>query len=433
MQPAGMGRSGAVFLFALVGTLGAAELLLAQGPPGGGFFFNPDEMLQRVEGLDANKNGVLEPSEVEGRARYMVEGIARGAGLDTSKPIPLDKLKEAMRQRFQRGPGGPGPGDGRDNSSAAAPPSSSAKVVAPTVLAFGTDVKLQPPPGFGKPIDGPSMDELAKKFDRGVMERVAEKFRENDKNKNGLLESDEWPGLSSRSNPKDWDKDKNGILTRLEVAEHYASYSSSRYGSSSSSGGPPGGFFGGPGGPFGGGGGMVVVSSSGGSSSSSSTSSNPESRIQSYADSLLKQYDDNKDGVLQEAEWSKMRSEHHAADKNGDKLITRQELFERLASSNRGSGGSGGGSSFSTARGGASKSAERKSYRALTPTERLPKGLPSWFTRNDANEDGQVSMAEFSTAWSDAKVSEFLKYDLNGDGLITAKECLAAENAASSK
>ena len=35
-------------------------------------------------------------------------------------------------------------------------------------------------------------------------------------------------------------------------------------------------------------------------------------------------------------------------------------------------------------------------------------------------------MSEYATAWTLAKVSEFSKLDLNGDGVITAKECLKA-------
>jgi hypothetical protein len=32
-------------------------------------------------------------------------------------------------------------------------------------------------------------------------------------------------------------------------------------------------------------------------------------------------------------------------------------------------------------------------------------------------------MAEFSSSWSDSVVADFKKFDLNGDGFITAKEC----------
>jgi hypothetical protein len=36
-------------------------------------------------------------------------------------------------------------------------------------------------------------------------------------------------------------------------------------------------------------------------------------------------------------------------------------------------------------------------------------------------------MAEFSDTWNDAVAAEFAKYDLNGDGVITAQECLEAQ------
>ena len=59
---------------------------------------------------------------------------------------------------------------------------------------------------------------------------------------------------------------------------------------------------------------------------------------------------------------------------------------------------------------------DKKSYRALTATERLPKDLPEWFARNDANADGQVAMAEFSASWSNSTADEFAQFDLNRDG-----------------
>ena len=65
-------------------------------------------------------------------------------------------------------------------------------------------------------------------------------------------------------------------------------------------------------------------------------------------------------------------------------------------------------------------------------TERLPKGLPDWFVRNDANEDGQIAMSEFSVSWTSEKLEEFQKYDTNRDGVITLKECLSAEPEKSS-
>jgi hypothetical protein len=71
----------------------------------------------------------------------------------------------------------------------------------------------------------------------------------------------------------------------------------------------------------------------------------------------------------------------------------------------------------------------RKSGRFLTAAERLPEGLPDWFTEKDEDGDGQVSMAEFATDWTPQKAAEFARYDLNGDGLITAQECLKVVKA----
>jgi Ca2+-binding EF-hand superfamily protein len=70
----------------------------------------------------------------------------------------------------------------------------------------------------------------------------------------------------------------------------------------------------------------------------------------------------------------------------------------------------------------------RKSYRFLTPTERLAESLPStlrdWFLRNDKNGDGQIAMSEFATLWSREKAVDFASYDLNNDGVITPQEFL---------
>jgi Ca2+-binding EF-hand superfamily protein len=56
------------------------------------------------------------------------------------------------------------------------------------------------------------------------------------------------------------------------------------------------------------------------------------------------------------------------------------------------------------------------------PTISAPKGLPAWFKELDKDHDGQVSLEEWQKAGK--KLEEFRKYDLNGDGLITADEVL---------
>jgi hypothetical protein len=74
----------------------------------------------------------------------------------------------------------------------------------------------------------------------------------------------------------------------------------------------------------------------------------------------------------------------------------------------------------------------RKAIRFLTPHERLPKELPDWFKTRDADGDGQISMAEFAADWTPAKVAEFLRLDLNNDGIITPDEFLKDEKNAGS-
>ena len=71
--------------------------------------------------------------------------------------------------------------------------------------------------------------------------------------------------------------------------------------------------------------------------------------------------------------------------------------------------------------------------RFLTATERLPPGLPSWFTQSDRDGDGQVKMSEYASSWNDEKLMEFSKYDTNSDGLITPAECLGSDRGSSRK
>jgi len=74
----------------------------------------------------------------------------------------------------------------------------------------------------------------------------------------------------------------------------------------------------------------------------------------------------------------------------------------------------------------AEKAVGRASLRFRTAQERLPPGLPPWFLQRDRNRDGQVTMAEYGSRWTEALVAEFNQFDANRDGIITPKECLGA-------
>jgi hypothetical protein len=91
---------------------------------------------------------------------------------------------------------------------------------------------------------------------------------------------------------------------------------------------------------------------------------------------------------------------------------------------NRNFGGPGFSRSSDSATSGSSdaKPAVKKPSRFLSAKERLPKGLPDWFLEKEV--DGQVTMAQYATNWDSDTLERFSKYDLNGDGIITADECL---------
>jgi Ca2+-binding EF-hand superfamily protein len=152
---------------------------------------------------------------------------------------------------------------------------------------------------------------------------------------------------------------------------------------------------------------------------------------------------------LEKDEWSQMRERYSAADLNKDSVITVNELAQHLSNDNRGAGqatassGRNGGrergnANPPTGRGAGSDArrseaaSAKKSYRFLSPAERLQETLPSrhrdWFLEKDQNGDGQVAMSEFTDAWSQLKVDEFTSLDLDADGVITPKEYVRSKS-----
>jgi hypothetical protein len=190
----------------------------------------------------------------------------------------------------------------------------------------------------------------------------------------------------------------------------------------------------------------VAAASSFSSSSASSTTATAatagpplDEKIRQYAQSLVQKYDTNKNGVLERDEWKNMSGDWQAAAANSDGILTVDAIATYLMSRSKRSGSASAGSaaaggtpstwkSYSAgATSGRAGAAEllHKGVRFLTPAERLPKGLPAWFIAKDTNGDGQISMSEFSQSWTEATAKEFMSYDLNGDGVITAEEVLA--------
>jgi len=150
------------------------------------------------------------------------------------------------------------------------------------------------------------------------------------------------------------------------------------------------------------------------------------------ANDMIRRFDRNRDGVLSGDEISSRFSGNPLDfDRNKDGRLTASELAVRYARRREGREESEKRDDRRRDRG-RTEQVEipdvfngRKSYRA-TAGRGVPEGLPGFFTDKDANGDGQVTMAEFSSDWSNEVVQQFFSSDLNRDGVITSDEALRA-------
>jgi hypothetical protein len=169
-----------------------------------------------------------------------------------------------------------------------------------------------------------------------------------------------------------------------------------------------------------------------------------------YARSLLRDRDKNENGTLEGDELRELPSAAASADADKNNVITQDELVERLANrdsnrngesgrpgtgsaANKDKAASGGAAGMATrvftalAPGGTgekSSSSAKRTYRFTPPGERTD--LPGWIKSRDRNKNGQVEMSEFGRSWSQRTVNDFRRYDLNDDGIVTAKEAAAS-------
>jgi len=399
-------------------SLTATSTALAQG--------GPIDFLRR---LDANGNGVLEPNE-QGRARPFLERMARdGGGMDLSRPIPLDTIAKRVEQ--MRNGGGNNQsrdrGQSRDQSRG-----DLNNVPTPDTLvpSFGVEAAVD----AGLPGFGPKAAYLNVNVKQADIDRAKDTIRRYDRNRDGILDSQEiQQGRWIYGNPLSQDKNGDGKLTAAELSLRYSitradeakkqaagggdnkdqpnnNQAQSRQGDSRRSSGGDRRSGGAPG--QGGG-----------------------DRMAMFANSIMQRYDSNKSGVIEKEEWKNFRSDPSGADKNKDNKITKEELSGWMQS--RFSGGQQqqeskpnpyreGGEKYSETKSGTGSASKGSGVRFLTPHERLPQGIPSWFINTDGNLDGQVAMGEYTDKWSEGVLKEYYQFDSNRDGIITPFECIGA-------
>jgi hypothetical protein len=282
-----------------------------------------------------------------------------------------------------------------------------------------------------------STGENAPKYSESVLERAQSTLDRYDRNKDGVLDREEikrarWGSPS----PEESDKNKDGKLSRDELAGRYqsrenyyrksdSSRSSSRSSSSRrededrerrererekyrNSGRSSVSRVS-----------RTPTTSSSRSSSSKSSSADSQAKYRKYAESLIGNYDKDKDGKLNKEEVKQMRRPPVGADTDKDGFITQSELLDSLSGKNKSSSSSSEKSESSSSKS-SSRYARRDSSRGSSRSG--SSSSSSSFDRLDANEDRQVAMHEFSSDWNDEKIAEFYAKDKNGDGVITLRE-----------
>jgi Ca2+-binding EF-hand superfamily protein len=434
------------------------------GPGGsmGGGGFNPVEMIRR---FDRNGNGMLDPDETEGPARFFLERMAQNnPRIDLSKPIPIDRLAEEMdRMRQERGGGGGFPG-GPTTPQAPKEPE-------PLVPGFGKVEPRGSVEGFGAVGAAPTV--LVEERD---LREAEDRIKRYDKNNDGFLSKEELDAGRWSDNPMQYDRNRDGKLSQAELAVRYAerrlaqagqqpqnatasrgsfqrsSGEASAWGSRGGDAGGGGGW-GSRGGDAGGGGGWGSRDGGGDSRSGRGGQRSAEADAKSYRHvanevrasdrrglpDWFVRNDADGDGQVLMSEFSSTWNESKLADfqafdLNGDGIITDREALlavrngARLGSSLSSSSGStsAGGSSAGAATTSSASSRNASgtggaSGSSLADDE--AKNL-AWvkrtFERADKNQDGRLTVDE----WSEMTLRPE-GADTDGDGAISLEEYAA--------
>jgi hypothetical protein len=184
------------------------------------------------------------------------------------------------------------------------------------------------------------------------------------------------------------------------------------------------------------------------------------SKVVRYAQRLVRTYDRNGNGQLEQPEWQTMHGAPAQADLNHDGTITTEELARYVADYGRrrrirllpqpgdlvdlppllnpttaeAAAGAKTPPKEAPAAGPAAaeeppatastpKQPRRRDTKFYVPPERLPSGLPDWFLARDRDGDGQLTISEYSPKNLPAELQQFQQLDRDGDGVLTAAEC----------
>ncbi len=329
------------------------------------------EFLRR---MDTDRNGRLDPSEIDERAKRFIEPMLRAAGIDPNRPVSIRRLEELRRSRDDRR-SGDRDSDRRDRGSSNSRDSNDNEVA--LVPGFGNEYLDTAVLGFG--LDESVETEWRSDYTKQHLDRARDTIRRYDLDKNGVLERSEWNGVSWRyGDPNGSDLNKDGRLTLKEFAERYAK-----------------------------------------------RERDDAERRKDYEKQSADRRKENEQrraagGGSSGGDW---RSRFFGSGGSSDRGGSSRDSSSTGSSSDDKEKTSSGTSKFD----------RRKSVRLATAMERLPRGLPDWFAQKDANGDGQVAMSEYASRWTESDVAAYVELDRNNDGLITPQEALDGPTSRSAR
>jgi Ca2+-binding EF-hand superfamily protein len=395
--------------------------------------------------LDANKNGILDANELNDRTR---DFLRRMGMEDLGESIPV---ADVIKKFEERNSGRQSPSQ---NESARRSSNDVESSIASVRKLPGFDTPIAsatPLPKFlGVASTAPGV-KAYEQYSDSVKTEVDNTLRRYDTNNDGVIDAEEMKEMRWRApSAAEADLNGDGILNREEIAHRYAQRESAN---SQNSGGSSGRDTN-RGGDRGNASDRGNNSGTSGRNDSSrndsrgeerpaSTSSNAStngnnSRSSSssgidyrrYAQEMFDKYDENKDGVLDKDEFSKLRRKPPNADSDNDGNVTLQELVAAYEEMERSGATSSTNniSSSAPASGGDNNRTERNSRASISTrgsSRPTPGGGDSGsfsIARYDKNNDGQVQMWEFADEWTAETLAEFRKWDKNNDGVITADE-----------